>query len=170
MKLQAINNTSFKATICNDYRSKVTNNIGKVIHTSKRNYWNSLIRESEIDRNKVQLDEAFASLFNDDNSDVILTLEKLREEEVYTLAAYKNNDDILKDRFFRHPFADGPSCGTGIVFVRESGVVLARILGGQGLGLYSTLSGAVISMLKKFADKDPIVRDLLLSKKIPCLR
>ena len=143
MKLQAINNTSFKATICNDYRSKVTNNIGKVIHTSKRNYWNSLIRESEIDRNKVQLDEAFASLFN---------------------------DDILKDRFFRHPFADGPSCGTGIVFVRESGVVLARILGGQGLGLYSTLSGAVISMLKKFADKDPIVRDLLLSKKIPCLR
>ena len=71
MQVQAINNTSFKATICNDYRSKVTNNIGKVIHTSKRNYWNSLIRESEIDRNKVQLDEAFAFLFNDDNSDVI---------------------------------------------------------------------------------------------------
>lgn len=164
MKVLPINNTSFKAYICNDY----------TLGEHKENYWEKLVQDCRRTGKDKELHELLNKIKNNDSKD-ILAIEQVfpnsknGSKNYLTIALYNDDKDVIYDRR-KNPNAKPEYSinGNGIVFeLGYGGFYNAKgMTSRQVCNTFNTVTDAIMYTLKEYLNKESWVHEQLTSNRL----
>lgn len=167
MKIMPINKISFKASLCTNFDFK----------DKKSNFWPGLVDYAKTNRREEVLEKLeglLQDVYENTDDDIILALEKYenRLTPLYILAAYDNEEKIIKDRkiYTENWFDDCVGRIKDLNSITKSGILtvgsnLRYSDGSKSDQNFRDIVDAVIYALEEFKNKDSKVYKSLVGNR-----
>ena len=164
MQITSINNTTFKAYVCNNYTRG----------EHKENYWEKLVQDCRRTGKDKELHELLYQI-NNNGAEDILAIEhvypnsKNKDKHYVTIALYNDEKDVINDRRKNpNPKPKYSINENGIVFELNGGdYYLAKgMISRQTCNTFNSITDAIIHTLKAYLNKDSWIHEQLTSNRL----